>query len=92
MADHVTPFPNDHKASLEGSLKVQDVAGDLAVHKKTVYRMIRRGDIKAHRVGKNQLRITVAELNAYKERSVVRPETAVERLIQRDRERLHKNK
>jgi excisionase family DNA binding protein len=53
-------------------LTVQDVAGCLKVSRRTVIRLIESGEITAHRVGQ-QLRIAEEDLQAYLDRTVVRP-------------------
>lgn len=58
----------------EGYLTVQEVANRLKIKKNTVYEMIKRGDIKATKIGK-QFRVSESELyNSLGDESPVKPQ------------------
>ncbi len=46
-------------------LKVKEVAGRLRVQPDTVWRLIRKGDLPAHRIGPRNLRIKASDLETY---------------------------
>jgi excisionase family DNA binding protein len=56
----------------ERLLTAAEVADDLRVSTMTVYRLIRRGDLPAVRVGRNY-RVRVADLESYLAEQVVDP-------------------
>lgn len=58
----------------ERLLTAAEVAEDLRVSTMTVYRLIRRGELPAVRVGRNY-RVRVADLEAYLSAQVVDPAT-----------------
>lgn len=58
----------------ERLLTAAEVAEDLRVSTMTVYRLIRRGDLPAVRVGRNY-RVRVADLETYLSEQIVDPAT-----------------
>ncbi len=52
----------------EASYTTEEIADLLKVSKLTVYDLIKKGDLRAYRVGR-QMRIDAEDLEAYKERS-----------------------
>jgi excisionase family DNA binding protein len=63
-----------HRRMTERLLTAAEVADDLRVSTMTVYRLIRRGELRAVRVGRNY-RVRVADLETYLSAQAVDPAT-----------------
>jgi excisionase family DNA binding protein len=66
----VAPAPARHAAapSCPSPLRtIRAVAGLLGVHERTVHRLIARGELAAHRIGRG-VRVSEADLRAYLDR------------------------
>ncbi|WP_170355731.1 MULTISPECIES: helix-turn-helix domain-containing protein [Ruegeria] len=60
----------------EPDLRIADAAAEIAVSDRTIWDLIRRGELVSYKVGPRARRVTRESLDAFRERHVVPPRGA----------------
>ncbi|WP_170457140.1 helix-turn-helix domain-containing protein [Ruegeria arenilitoris] len=57
----------------EPDLRIKEAAAEIAVSPRTIWDLIREGELRSYRVGPRGRRVTRESLNAFRERRMVHP-------------------